>query len=175
MDKFKDYKKYTLVILSTKNDEDEIEPTVARILKESKSLGIKAYFFDLNNTNIDGKELVCKEHGGIKIDSDNLLVLARGSVVTRPSWINLVKRLEHMGITCINSSECTQVCSDKYQSFLALSEFDVPQPESSMLMDEFGPDDYKFPLILKTTSGSKGVGVLYVESFKSLNGTVQLL
>jgi ribosomal protein S6--L-glutamate ligase len=178
MESFKEYKDYSLVIMSVPPDAGEKDAfiTVERLIKEGKKLGIPVYFYDLNTTIIKDDILSCIDHPkGIKIDSENLLVLVRGSVTQRSSWINLVKQLERKKITCINSTECTQLCSDKYQTFLTLKDSNVPQPKSSMLLNEFGPDEYTYPLILKTTRGSKGVGVLFIESYKSLNGTVQLL
>jgi len=178
METFKEYRKYSLIILSVPpnvGDKDAFI-TVERLIKEGKKLGIPVFFYDLNSTVVNDNILSCKDHPkGIILDPDKVLILVRGSVTQRTSWINLVKQLEHKKISCINSSECTQLCSDKYQTFLTLKDYNVHQPRSSMLLNEFGPKDYVYPLILKTIRGSKGVGVLFIESYKSLNGTVQLL
>ena len=42
-------------------------------------------------------------------------------------------------------------------------------------MEAFEQLEDKFPVILKTLRGSKGVGVLFIESEKSLDSIVQLL
>jgi ribosomal protein S6--L-glutamate ligase len=180
MNKFSDYRSYTCVILSVPPDPSEesgdVSFTTDRIIKEGKKLGINVLFFDLNTTYIDDNLLICADHPkGVEINEESLLILARGSITERSSWINLLKQLEHKHITCINSSECSQTCSDKYQTYLALKEANVPQPHTNMLISECDPDDYTFPIILKTTRGSKGIGVLFIESFKALKSTVQLL
>ena len=80
MESFKEYKDYSLVIMSVPPDAGEKDAfiTVERLIKEGKKLGIPVYFYDLNTTIIKDDILSCIDHPkGIKIDSENLLVLVR--------------------------------------------------------------------------------------------------
>jgi ribosomal protein S6--L-glutamate ligase len=62
-----------------------------------------------------------------------------------------------------------------------LKDFGLTQPKTVLIPNKdsieksFENLDTKFPIILKTLRGSKGVGVLFIESERALNSIVQLL
>jgi len=74
-----------------------------------------------------------------------------------------------------------ETTSDKYRTSLVLAEHELNQPKSILIhhqdksLDAFDRFGSKFPLILKTLTGSLGVGVVKIESEESLNATVQLM
>jgi len=73
------------------------------------------------------------------------------------------------------------MCADKYRTSLRLADYGLRQPMTKLINDPENSVDMveeagiKFPLIMKTLRGSKGVGVLFVESPKSLHSIVHLL
>jgi len=81
----------------------------------------------------------------------------------------------------VNSRQTVATSSDKYRTYLKLQDFGLTQPKTVLIPDVNGVDkaveilDKKFPLILKTLEGSKGVGVLFIESERSLKSIIQLL
>ena len=70
---------------------------------------------------------------------------------------------------------------DKYRSYVRLKDFRLNQPKTVLIPNEESIEvalkelDTKFPIILKTLRGSKGVGVLFIESERALESIVQLL
>ena len=60
-------------------------------------------------------------------------------------------------------------------------DFGLTQPKTVLIPNKDGVKealeslDSEFPIIMKTLEGSKGVGVLFVESERSLTSLVQLL
>jgi len=124
--------------------------------------------------NYDDKE-------GFKINSDNTVAIIRGSVGRYKSTMDLISQLERMGVFCINNRSTLEICSDKYRTMLSIVDSNLPTPKTSLIQDmntlqyalEVVGDS--FPLVVKTLTGSKGIGVFYVESLKSLNSILQMI
>ena len=73
------------------------------------------------------------------------------------------------------------MAADKYRTYLKLQDSGLTQPSTVLIPNKDAAEKSfenlgtKFPIILKTLRGSKGVGVLFIESERSLNSIVQLL
>lgn len=120
-----------------------------------------------------------------KINPKDTLVMARGMGSTvktgNRSWWVTVKNLEDKGYTVINSTKCHDICSDKWYNQVVFHTNDFNTPKTVLVRHAEGASDAaeklgnKFPMILKTSTGSRGVGVMWIESLKSLHSVVQLL
>jgi len=120
-----------------------------------------------------------------KISPKDTLVMARGMGSTvktgNTSWWVAVENLETKGYTVINSTKCHDICSDKWYNQVVFQRNDFNTPNTVLVRHGEGAEDAakrlgnKFPLILKTSTGSRGVGVMWIESLKSLHSVVQLL
>jgi RimK family alpha-L-glutamate ligase len=81
----------------------------------------------------------------------------------------------------VNSRETVSVSSDKYRTYVKLQDFGLTQPKTVLIPNEktwkqaVKSLDTKFPIIMKTLEGSKGVGVLFIESERQIESLVQLL
>tara|TARA_R110002153_G_C13231997_1_gene489901 strand:- start:17 stop:1231 length:1215 start_codon:yes stop_codon:yes gene_type:complete len=117
---------------------------------------------------------------GFEIHVENTVVFVRGTP-ERDSWLDLVSQLEKAGYCVVNSRDCMELAGDKYRTYLRLQDFGLTQPKTVLIPNEDGIEtsfknlDTKFPIIMKTLRGSKGVGVLFIESERGLNSLVQLL
>ena len=117
---------------------------------------------------------------GFEIDRDTVAIV-RGSVRLKKSWLDLLSRLEKIGVCMVNSRETVELSSDKYRTYLKLQDAGLTQPKTALVpnVDEWGEAfedlDTKYPVIMKTLEGAKGVGVLFVESERSLESLIQLL
>ena len=120
-----------------------------------------------------------------EIDPKNTVIMVRGLGSTvktgSTSWYIMAKIFEHEGYTVINSTKCHDICSNKWmnQVIFKREEFNTPNTVrlnhsegAKFAMKELGSD---FPVILKTAVGSRGIGVMWVESEKALHGLIQLL
>ena len=119
-----------------------------------------------------------------KINPKDTLVMARGIGSTiktgNRSWWVAVKRLEDQGYFVINSTKCNDICNDKWYNQLVFKQNNFKTPKTVLVRHSEGTKEAaekigKFPMIAKTTVGSRGVGVMWVESLKALHGIVQLL
>ena len=90
-------------------------------------------------------------------------------------------QFERENICCVNNRHCMETTSDKYRTSLVLAEQQLNQPKNVLIhhqdksLDDFDRLGAKFPIILKTLTGSLGVGVVKIESEESLNATTQLM
>ncbi len=192
--KFNDYlteaktpEKIRFLIVSDEPEDDKNFHTAKNLCKQAEKLGHKSYIYrntggwvdkneegDLYFHNTDDKK-------GFRVRAKDTIALVRGSVVRKDSWMDLVSRLEKHNVCVVNSREAINICADKYRTSLRLADYGVKQPKSVLIndpeksMDAFEQLEEKFPIILKTLRGSKGVGVLFIESEIGLDSIVQVL
>ena len=118
---------------------------------------------------------------GFKISPEDTVVIVRGSVGRFDASLDLLSQLEKANFFVINNRETIEVCGDKFRTTLKLTENNIPTPKARIIrdiesVDEICSDfDNKFPLVLKTIKGSKGVGVLMVKSYSDLVSVLQLV
>jgi ribosomal protein S6--L-glutamate ligase len=97
------------------------------------------------------------------------------------SWFTMARTLEHDGFTVVNSVKCNEICNDKWYNQIIFQRNDIKTPQTVLIRHSEGALfaaeklGNKYPMILKTSIGSQGVGVMWVESPKALVGIVQLL
>jgi len=129
--------------------------------------------------------------GGVKYDKpfrinpENTLVMSRGTGVGAKtgnmSWRVACINLESQGYTLINPLECHDICIDKWYNQIVFQKEGIRTPKTVLVRHSEGAEEAaerlggKFPMILKTAVGSRGVGVIWIESLKSLHSIVQLL
>ena len=149
-------------------------------------------FFNSFDFDEDGRAIKPTEDGKttyqkpIQVDPENTLLFPRGlgtyGYTANRRWVDNVKILEDKGFKTIPSIENWNLCSSKYycDQLFRMNGMRTPKTvpisysdDSERVIEESG---LKFPLILKASSGSQtGVGVVIVESFRSLHPTVQMI
>ena len=109
------------------------------------------------------------------------VAVVRGSITRKDSWMDFVSILERANATLVNPRTTINVCADKYRTALRLADYGLTQPKTKLINDpeksieQVEQADIKFPLIMKTLRGSKGVGVLFLDSERGLDSIVQLI
>ena len=192
MEKFSDFiseqkeDKYRILVISAEPEKKKLFHTAQRINDEAKKAGHKVYVVKVEGAimsydngkhkiyNIDDKE-------GFEINSINTVAIVRGTVRFKKSYLDLLTQVEKIGVCMVNSRETISISSDKYRSYLRLQDYGLTQPKTVLVPNKDGGKiaveklDTKFPIIMKTLEGSKGIGVLFVESERSLESLIQLL
>jgi len=179
----KDIEKYRVLVISTEHGSKA--KTAERLEDEAKKLGIESYTVKMNGTYIkydNNKYTIHKDDDekGFELDRDNTVCFMRGTP-ERDSYLDLLSQLERIGIPMVNSRVCLERAVDKYRTYLRIKDFGLEQPKTvlcpspELIEKSFENLDTKFPIILKTLRGSKGVGVLFVETERSLNSLIQTL
>ena len=189
MEKFKSFitesknKDYKVVVLSVEHDDKSI--TAKRMKEEAVKLGLSHYVVGINGSHIEFNDGTYSLHElgdekGFEISSSDTVVFIRGTP-TKDSALNIISELEKIGICVVNSRTTISTTADKYRTYIKLKDYGLTQPKTELIPDEETLEtavnnlDTKFPIILKTLRGSKGVGVLFIESEKALDSIVQLI
>ena len=182
----KEDKKFLRLLIITDEPEKAKEfHTADRLREECDKLKYPNYLFKLTGGYTTYKDGVRRFHNkddkkGFEITSDTVAVV-RGSITRKDSWLDYVSILERANVCLVNSRQCISVCADKYRTSLRLADYGLTEPKTILINDpensveQVEEAGLKFPIILKTLRGSKGVGVLFVESAKALDSIVQLV
>ena len=116
---------------------------------------------------------------GFEIIPENTVVVIRGSKGDRTHRFTEMLRLKN--VYMVNSRKTMEVANDKWLNYIHFKEAGLRQPRTSLItsvetidipIKEVGG---KYPMILKTAMGTRGVGVQFVESYKSLLTSLQLI
>src|SRR5210317_2397123 len=175
--KFKDFiteaksnDKLRLLIITDEPEEAKTFHTADRLREECDKLKYPHYLFKLSGGYTTYKDGVRRFHNkddkkGFEIDSDTVAVV-RGSITRKDSWMDFVSTLERANVCCVNSRQSINICADKYRTSLRLADYGLTEPKTIIINDHEKSVELveeaglKFPIILKTLRGSKGVGVL---------------
>jgi RimK family alpha-L-glutamate ligase len=129
----------------------------------------KVYIQNINDKN------------GFEISSLDTVILVRGSVGRLQSSLDLLSQLERNGIYCVNYRNTLESCSDKYRTALLLADNGIATPKTALVTSEkglkiaFEKMGAKFPVVLKTLTGSKGIGVFISDSWEAMRSTLQTI
>ena len=162
--------------------------TSSKLYNLAKEAGCEVYSCKVNGAYIerDDNGVVTihnsDDEKGFELDGDTI-VMVRGAVTAKDSYLDLISQIERYGFPVVNTRECIEVCADKFRTYLRLQEIGMNQPRTVLIPNE-DPEtvdmaakrlDNEFPMVLKTLQGAKGVGVLLVETERSLQSTVSLV
>jgi len=189
--KFKDYiteaKKdfLRLLIITDEPEEAKTFHTADRLQEECDKLGYPHYLFKLTGGYTTYEDGIRKFHNkddkkGFEVGAMTVAIV-RGSITRKDSWMDFVSILERTNATLVNPRTTINICADKYRTALRLADYGLTQPLTKLISDPEKANDQiaeagiKFPLIMKTLRGSKGVGVLFIDSEKGLDSIVQLI
>jgi len=191
--KFKDFiseangnQKYKLLVITDEPEQAQTFHTADRLREEAARLGWKYYLYKLTGGYTTSPEGALRLHNkdddkGFEVSGADTVAVIRGSVTRKDSWMDIVSLLEKHSVCVVNSRETISVCADKYRTSLRLADYGVKQPVTHLINDPENSEqafenlNTQYPIILKTLRGSKGVGVLFVESSKALDSIVQLI
>ena len=180
-----DKKFLRLLIITDEPDNAKEFHTADRLQEECKKLNYPYYLFKLTGGYTTYENGVRRFHNkddkkGFEVGAMTVAIV-RGSVTRKDSWMDLVSILERANATLVNPRTTINICADKYRSALRLADYGLTQPKTKLINDPEKSNELvdeaeiKFPLIMKTLRGSKGVGVLFIDSPKGLDSIVQLI
>ena len=186
LEQTEDTKYRILVVSAERSENNKLFRTAERFKEEAEKAGHEIYVAQVEGAFIGFHEGVYKIYNqddkkGFVIDRENTVAFVRGSVRLKKSYLDLLSRLEKTGVTMVNSREVVEISSDKYRTYVKLQDFGLTQPRTALIPNKdgwrqaFDSIDLKYPCIMKTLEGSKGIGVLFIESERQMDSLVQLL
>lgn len=121
--------------------------------------------------------LLIKNHEHKKIN----VVIVRANFLTNIEFKNsLIRQFELAGIKVINRSVAVRRAKNKLNTVQILTEAKIPVPKTYIVnhaeyLDDVINDIGRFPVILKTTTGSHGSGVSIIESRRGLKSIIDMI
>src|SRR5210317_2182022 len=176
----KEDKKFLRLLIITDEPEKAKEfHTADRLREECDKLKYPHYLFKLTGGYTTYQDGIRRFHNkddkkGFEIDTDTVAII-RGSITRKDSWMDFVSILEKANVCVVNNRQCINVCADKYRTSLRLADYGLTEPQTVLINDPENSvniveqNGLKFPMIMKTLRGSKGVGVLFVDTEKGLD------
>src|SRR6056300_1315209 len=159
-------------------------------IDENKEEGIKCVIVNTKTTiitqkdedkntltvyNYDGKN---GEHTFIGRDT---VCITRGGALEDEAGLSLISAFQNSKAFMLNTRAAMLTCDNKLTSALLFEKFGIPTPRTAFVSNEknikTGLDMIggKFPIIMKTLTGTQGVGVIKIESYEGLMATVQAM
>ena len=178
--------KYRILVISSETapGKKPFHRTARRFVDEAKRAGHDIYIVQVEGAIItydNGYKIFnADDKDGFEIDKETVAIV-RGSVRLKKSYLDLLSQLEKIGVCMVNSRETVEISADKYRTYLKLQDSGLTQPKTVLIPNEdtwrdaLESLDSKFPIIMKTLEGAKGVGVLFIESERQIESLVQLL
>lgn len=106
-------------------------------------------------------------------------ILPRMGASTTYFALAVIRHLERLGVYSVNSSQSIDTVKDKLYTLQILAESNLPIPKTILLKFPVEADivhkHLKFPVIVKTLSGSKGSGVFLSTDENTFNDLMQLI
>src|SRR6056300_514127 len=180
-----DKKFLRLLIVTDESESGKEFHTAGRLKEECEKLKFPYYVFNVTGGYTTYEDGVRRFHNkddkkGFEVGTMTVAIV-RGSITRKDSWLDLVSILERANSTLVNPRTTINICADKYRTALRLADYGLTQPMTKLINDpeksnqRVEESGIKFPLIMKTLRGSKGVGVLFVDTEKGLDSIVQLI
>lgn len=113
-----------------------------------------------------------------RVDLPDFVIPRLGS---RTSYFSLavIRQLESLGVFVVNSSRSIEIVKDKLFTQQILGQNNLPVPKTMLAKFPIDVDyvrsELGFPVILKTLSGNRGVGVFLSETEESFEDLVSLI
>ena len=190
-DKPRKDKPFTVAIL-TVNDSDNPnkDSTVELIEKACKKRKIKCVIVNTNTTIIAGKDeekntLTVYNYDGKNGEHEfvgkDTICITRGGACQDEAGLSLISAFQNSQSFMMNTRSAMLTCDNKLTSALLMEKNGIPTPRTAFISNEknikTGLEQIgnKFPLILKTLTGTQGIGVIKIESYECLVATVQAM
>ena len=181
-----------ILLTGSKSEDDEL--VVGQMIKTAEKMGQKANKvvvghawvsdFDLEaktmtimNYEDTGKSLVIKD------TSKTVVIVRAGAFTGENSEIGraIIQAFQESGCTMLNDLKASVLCDNKFLSYIAFSRNNIPIPRTALIPTEQAIENAheriggKFPVVIKTLSGTQGIGVSIVDSMQSLVSVIQSL
>ena len=184
-------KPITIAIITVADSKDPKENTTADLIQKAcKKKGIKCIIVNTKSTiitqkdeekntltvyNYDGKN---GEHTFVGRDT---VCMVRGGALEDEAGLSLISSFQNSQAFMINTRAAMLTCDNKLTTALLFEKFGLPTPRTAFVSNEnniktaLDKVGGKFPIILKTLTGTQGVGVIKIESYEGLVATLQAM
>jgi len=126
-------------------------------------------------SNTDGEDTE------VEFELANTICFVRAGVLEDETGLALLSTFENAGAFMINTRDGMLTCDNKMSAYISFERDNIPTPRTALISNEKGLLHAherlggKYPVIMKTLTGTQGIGVSIVESEKSMVSVAQSL
>jgi ribosomal protein S6--L-glutamate ligase len=181
------------IILLTGSKSDDTELVVGQMIKTATQMKQKASKVVVGcawvaDFDLEAKTMVIMNYEdtgkNLKIQTDKTVVIVRAGAFTgENSEIGraMIQAFQESGCFMLNDLKSSVLCDNKFLSYIAFSRNNIPIPRTALIPTEKTIENAheriggKFPVVIKTLSGTQGIGVSIVDSMQSMVSVIQSL
>ena len=178
------------VAVLTKLNADSKAIVSNKILKECKKRNIPCHIVNTSEAWISKNDLekgtllvsnIDGEDTEIEFDLSKTICFTRAGVLEDETGLALLSTFENAGAFMINTRNGMLTCDNKMSAYISFERDNIPTPRTALISNEKGLIHAheklggKYPVIMKTLTGTQGIGVSVVESEKSMISVAQSL
>jgi RimK family alpha-L-glutamate ligase len=129
----------------------------------------------LTISNVDGEDTE------VEFDISRTVCFVRAGVLEDEIGLALLGTFENAGAFMVNNRDGMMTCDNKMSSYIAFERDNIPVPRTSLVSNEKSIEHAhekiggKFPVIIKTITGTQGIGVSIVNDYQSMVSVIQSL
>jgi len=177
-----------LILTNSKSKKPEI--VTGMLMKACASLGLPCHRVVIteawiSDNDIEKGSVTIKNNDGtekdIKIETSKTVVFVRAGVLQDEVGLALLGTLQNAGCMMINDRDGMLTCDNKMSAYTAFEKNNINTPRTSLVNNEKSILDAhkriggQFPVIIKTLTGTQGIGVSKVDSMESMMSVIQSL
>ena len=178
------------VAVLTKVNADSKTVVSNMILEECEKRKIPCHIINTNEAWVSkndlekGTLLVSNTDGEdteVEFELANTICFVRAGVLEDETGLALLSTFENAGAFMINTRDGMLTCDNKMSAYISFERDNIPTPRTALISNEKGLLHAherlggKYPVIMKTLTGTQGIGVSIVESEKSMISVAQSL
>jgi len=186
----KDQKDKITVLILTASKSKEPEVVTGMLMNSCEELGLSCYKIVtteawVSENDIEKSTVSIKNYDGgekdISVETSSTVVFVRLGALDTEIGLALLGTLQNAGCMMINDRDGMLTCDNKMSSYTAFERSNITTPRTSLVNNEKSIADAheriggKFPVIIKTLTGTQGIGVSKVESMESMMSVIQSL
>ena len=157
----------------------------------AKKAGLKLVTIDPSSSSISkgsGDDYnVLEENGDAKknftLNPTNTIIVPRRTVLKNIESRDFLTELQNDGFFVLNTLDSIDNCEDKFITYKKLKAYGVPTPKTTVvtsssmnkLQEKVDAIGGSFPIIIKITKGTQGIGVAQIDSMISLKSVLQAI
>ena len=160
------------------------------IVDACKSMGIECHIVNVREAWISQNDLekgtltvsnVDGEDTEVEFDTSKTICFVRAGVLEDEIGLAILATFENAGAFMINDRNGMMTCDNKMSSYISFERDNIPVPKTSLVSNEKSIEyahkkiGKKFPVIIKTITGTQGIGVSIVNDMQSMVSVIQSL
>ena len=186
----KEQKDKITVLILTASKLKKPEVVTGMLLSVCEELGLPCYKIVtseawVSENDIEKSTVSIKNYDGeekdVSVETSSTVVFVRAGALENEIGLALLGTLQNSGCMMINDRDGMLTCDNKMSSYTAFERSNITTPRTSLVNNEKSIVDAheriggKFPVIIKTLTGTQGIGVSKVESMESMMSVIQSL